>query len=397
MFAAICRALVTMVVVMAVKSSTFAAEVKVESIAVSPEYGKQCLVARLALKGEITLGDSARLAAAIAEVDEAAAARKSSCFVNDGSAYRLIIVDLQSVGGLYIEGWKIAKLFSAATTVAATYVSKDSFCFSACAIAFLGGSVPAAEDAVVSRRIIHPTAKVGFHAPFPALREKAYSAEDVKLFFLAAFSVVSEFIKDAKSLGITPETAQLLLQPTPDRFYEINTTGRALMTGISVSAAPVTFSVYDKGVSAITAQNAANVCYNNYILNAHGDATTLIGFLADMRRNKMPPVIAVKTKTRYFSPIELPAEALIVPVATMAEGETLSCVTVVASLPDSAREERMKIACLGFEEGDKAIANKITKAGVLGGFGGTCLQSSKLAMVPWNTKLTEIPAAYMGN
>ena len=399
MLIAMCRFFVAAVVCMVAGLSAFAAEVTVGNITIQPNsYGNRCLVAHVSLKGEITKGDAGRLAVAIAEVDKAAIAQNSSCWVNDQDTRRLIYVELQSPGGLYSEGWKIAKLVSAAKTVAATYVSKDSFCYSACAIAFLGGAVPAAEDTIIMRRILHPTAKLGFHAPFPMLEDNSYTGDDVKEFFLSAFTLVSEFMKDARRLGIKSEVAQLLLQPTPTQFYEINSSGRALLTNVTISAAPVTFSVRGTGLKAITAQNILNLCYNNQVLRASGDVTEMVTFLEHRKGGKS--FISVKTKTHnYFGTNDLPTEVMVVPVADAGEGEVLSCVAIVASMPDADNpDERMKFACLGFKYGDKEIADKITQVGAEWLWSDRtegCDRSSKLALLPWATKLTDIPPAYL--
>lgn len=160
-----------------------AADVKVDQVGLAEAYGDNCLKARIVFEGEIVEGDALRLANAIASVDAQAAKVRSSCYLNDAAADRLIFVDMNSPGGLYTEGWKIAKLFSDYKSVASTYVAKDSYCYSACAIAFLGGSAPGADGAIVRRRIIHSSAKLGFHAPFPVLEDRAYGAEVVKGFF----------------------------------------------------------------------------------------------------------------------------------------------------------------------------------------------------------------------
>ena len=208
-------------------------------------------------------------------------------------------------------------------------------------------------------------------------------------------------MKDAKSLGINPEVAHLLLQPTPDQFYEINSSGRALLTKISVSAAPFSFSVYSTGLRGITAQHVLNLCYNNNILKANGDVTEMVEFLKRREGVKTVPFSSVRTMTRYFSFQNIPADAFVVPVADLGEGGQLSCVVIVASMPDAKNpEERIKFACLGFrdEYADKEIADKITQTGTewLKDLTDRCV-GSKLALVPWNTKLTEIQPAYLGD
>lgn len=130
-------------------SIAHAANVSIANVEVDRSYGESCLKARILFSGDIVSGDVERLAGAIAKVDDQAKAINSNCFLNDAAADRLIYVDMQSRGGLYIEALRLAKLLSSYETNAATYVRKDSYCYAACAIAFLGGSVPGADGAFV--------------------------------------------------------------------------------------------------------------------------------------------------------------------------------------------------------------------------------------------------------
>lgn len=379
----------------------YAADIAIEGVTPAREYGAECLVAHVSLRGRISEGDTRKLADAIGEVDKYVADKKAHCYVNDGDADRLVYLDLQSNGGSYTEGWKLAKFISDRKTIAATYVSKDSYCYSACAIAFLGGSVPAAEGSILLRRVIHPTAKLGFHAPFPVLENDSYSAGTVQSYFLAAFTVASSFMKEAKSLGITPEVAQLLLQPTPDQFYEITTSGRAMLTNIEVSAAPYDFSVFGDALKTITPQNVLNLCYNNQVLKDSGDSTSIIDFLERRKNSKFAPFTALKTKTGYFGP-DFPVDVLIVPVADLAEGEVLSCVAMVASNVNAPEpsERGYKFACLGFDYGERELADKIRTNGLdwlSQSDGNRCSDASKLALLPWNTKLSDIPEEFQGD
>lgn len=372
----------------------------VEGKMTSGVYGNKCLVAHVALTGDITDGDADKLADVIATIGKIAQAQKSSCYINDGSADRLIYVQLESNGGAYMEGWKIAKLLSDYHTLAATYVGKGSYCYSACAIAFLGGSVPGAEGATLSRRIIHPTATLGFHAPFPVLEEHAYDAETVREFFLTAFTVASSFMKEAKALGISYEVAQLLLQPTPSSFYEINTSGRSILTNISVSSAPFNFSVYASDVKTdqITPKTLVNLCLNNQTLRNSGDSGPSTEFLASRIESKAQLFTEVKSKTGYFGPDKTIANVLVVPVADAGEGDVQSCVTEV--VPTNKPDHTLKFACLGFAYGEQELATKITKIGIDQiNFGAhdLCLTSSKLALLPFDTKLSDIPEEYLGN
>lgn len=393
---------VILIVLVSMVSYAKAAEVSIEdSKIVTWDYGDRCLIAHIRLSGDIVDGDADQLQSTIARVDESAREQRSSCYVNDGVADRLIYVSLESDGGLYIEGWKIAKLLSKA--IVATYVAEGNHCYSACAIAFLGGSVPGAEGATLIRRILHPSARLGFHAPFPVLDDKPYDAKTVEAFFLTAFTISSDFMKSAKSMGITYEVAQLLLQPTPNSLFEIDTTGRAILTNISVSSKPFSFSVYQTNSepSILTEKSLVNVCFNNQILRNSGDTGPSYDFLKYRIETQQSLFTRVKTKTKYFSFKEVVSTVLVVPVTDIGEGEVQSCVVQVADVPRSnGTASDLKFACMGFSNGEAALANSIkTKSVDQVPFGDQerCLSSSRLALLPFNTKLSDIPIEYQGD
>lgn len=375
-----------------------AAEVTLEQMVQDPIYGDNCLKARILLRGNIEAGDADRLTKAIDMLDDLARTKNSQCYLNDSSGDRVAYVELESNGGLYVEGWKIAKLLKEKSV--SSYVGESSHCYSACAVAFLGGSIPGADGATLRRRIIHPTAKLGFHAPFPMLDDTSYDAATVRDFFLTAFAVSSSFMKEAKSLGITPEVAQLLLQPTPDQFYEIDTVGRALLTGVTVSAASYSFSVYGEGKESLAASDILNLCYNNQIIRSSGDTSDLASFL-EYRSKESPMIVRKLEGTPQDNSMPL-MDIIIVPVADAGEGETESCIaTVVTSGGDfPVRKGWLEYSCAGFALGEQVIADKIQKNGFRDidfGPDGTCNATSKIALLPWYMKLIDIPIAYQGN
>jgi hypothetical protein len=94
------------------------------------------------------------------------------------------VFTLTSEGGNYVEGLEIARFFRAHAV--ATWVKTGSYCYSACAFAFLGGSGhsswPATGDYI--DRTIEPGATLGFHAPYVAADSLGelvaqYGVEDV--------------------------------------------------------------------------------------------------------------------------------------------------------------------------------------------------------------------------
>jgi hypothetical protein len=110
---------------------SLAAEVTFEGVTTTV-YGKVAYgkVARFHLKGDITSADASNVKAALAKY------RMSN--QQDPSAR--IVIALDSPGGVYNAGLHLALLFRREGL--ATEVNEGESCFSACAIAFLGGSKP---------------------------------------------------------------------------------------------------------------------------------------------------------------------------------------------------------------------------------------------------------------
>lgn len=154
----------------------FAAEIK-------PIQSAKC---RYLLSGVIEKGDAEKIDAIIAKNEDGVDAGNSIC--------------LDSPGGNYLAGKQLYDAFMADGF--ATYVRKGDQCHSACAIAFLGGSVWG--DFRHPSRTIEPGATIGFHAPYVKLESgKKYDAEYVSALTRAAFGIVGSLITDQESLKIS--------------------------------------------------------------------------------------------------------------------------------------------------------------------------------------------------
>ena len=138
-------------------------------------------VCSLSLSGVIEAGDSDRLR----EILEAHFPMAHDA-VNPS-------VCLDSPGGSLDEGVKIAELFS--SHVVATIVGEGAECLSACAVAFMGGSF-AAFEYYDNYRVMHPTARVGFHAPALNISGGNYDAGAVESAFEVAINAIARIAGD---------------------------------------------------------------------------------------------------------------------------------------------------------------------------------------------------------
>jgi hypothetical protein len=120
-------------------------------------YSRVAEVVTVTVRGKIDAGDAAKLEAVLNEV------------VTDSGS---VVVSLDSPGGSLIEGLKMADLIH--QNHIATYVGTNVECASACAIIFMGGARRVGEQTVPDR-MLHPTGRLGFHAP--VLPERVFGSD----------------------------------------------------------------------------------------------------------------------------------------------------------------------------------------------------------------------------
>jgi hypothetical protein len=105
----------------------------------------------ISLDGEIKSGDSAKFHAMLQQTTKAS-----------GVDAPAPTIELSSPGGRYLEGIELARSFLETGT--STVVRNGQACYSACAVAFLGGNT-GGRLRNTSRKL-EPGGKVGFHAPY---------------------------------------------------------------------------------------------------------------------------------------------------------------------------------------------------------------------------------------
>ncbi|MCH6206345.1 hypothetical protein L3V16_21205 [Brucella ciceri] len=196
---------------------------------IRPVESEKC---RYLLSGIIEKGDAEKIAAIVDKNGDGVDAGNSIC--------------LNSPGGNYLAGKQLFDTFMADGF--ATYVRKGDECHSACAIAFLGGSVWG--DFRHPSRTVEPGGVIGFHAPYVILEpDKKYSAEYVSSLTRAAFGIVSTLIKDQESLKISRKflTDYILLDSEETRT--IQTVEDAAHAGIAVDIKPKTITLTPENIT----------------------------------------------------------------------------------------------------------------------------------------------------
>lgn len=146
--------------VMAFTASTGASH-SAEIETVSLLYSQSYPVPHIRLSGVILPGDADKLKAAI----DAAPCLSQTCdeYFSTGSQ---AVVTLDSPGGHFLTGIDLAEIIR--EHAVATVVPSGARCFSACALAFLGGSGfwPTGGVGYYADRAVEPGGELGFHSPY---------------------------------------------------------------------------------------------------------------------------------------------------------------------------------------------------------------------------------------
>ena len=188
------------------------------------------------LQGEIEAGDSVQLSKVAESFYQEL--RLNGTFYERRTSP--IYVCLNSPGGSLLEGVELARVIS--DFGLATRIPSNSVCLSACSIAFMAGSFGHIEGEVRStNRSMHPTAKLGFHAPSLSIPQGEYNERSVEKAYGVALQAVAA-VADLRSNSIQefPESIFIRFLRTPaSTFTYIDTVGSASRLGVRISPVPL--------------------------------------------------------------------------------------------------------------------------------------------------------------
>lgn len=191
--------------------------------------GAHVLFSGVVQAAEVTLVNDSRCMAVLTGDIEQGDVQRVSEVVPSGAT-----ICLDSRGGNYLEGRYLFNFFL--ENGIATFVTAESQCQSACAVAFLGGSLWG--DFRYSSRTMEPGAYVAFHAPFLELPEGTYTASDMSSAVSGAVGVVGDIAAQRRSLMITDQfLTQFLLFNDPTTKL-IATVEEAAHGGVILNAPP---------------------------------------------------------------------------------------------------------------------------------------------------------------
>lgn len=170
----------------------------------------------LQVTGAIVKGDAEKIEAVIAE------ATKQIFNYPNPDFDKQYVVCLSGPGGNYLEGIKIARIFS--KFYVTTIVRNNETCLSACAIAFLGGRYNSRSGVgFSSSRYLFPDSTLGFHAPQLQVNEGDYSQKAVLTAYKIALDAISEIQKSARKLFIDEYLITEMFAHRGSDFYYIST------------------------------------------------------------------------------------------------------------------------------------------------------------------------------
>ncbi|MEM7321017.1 MAG: hypothetical protein AAF408_18590, partial [Pseudomonadota bacterium] len=143
-------------------------------------------------------------------------------------------VCLNSTGGSLEAGVALAKMFR--DLAVGTAVGRDKTCFSACAVAFMGGSHSYEDDTGQQPdRILHPLGHLGFHAPDLGVPAGGYNETAVKKAYLIALLSVSAVLDIAPEIEFPVSLARLMIGTPSDDMHIIRTVGEAARWRIAIA------------------------------------------------------------------------------------------------------------------------------------------------------------------
>ena len=153
--------------------------------------------------------------------------------------YGVSVICLDSPGGSIAEALKLADVLR--NEAIGTRLEAGTRCESACALLFMAGSFYAHESGLYKWRIMHPTARLGFHAPSLQVRDGQYSAETVTRSYALAMETLARTIEDLmQNRGfedgehLKPSLMAAMLRTPPDQMFYIETADQAGRWGIKV-------------------------------------------------------------------------------------------------------------------------------------------------------------------
>lgn len=179
----------------------------------------------LRVSGEITSGDADNLRRALEHTPRI-----------NGYEYNRYLqrICFDSPGGSYLEAIDMAKIIKEMSF--STAVGPGAICESACAIAFMAGGSPPQEDWPGTSRILHPSGKLGFHAPNIVFDDREFSRVEVQRAYRIATLAIARLIslRQETSYDFPDSLLKSMLETDPNKMHYITTVRDASLSTIEI-------------------------------------------------------------------------------------------------------------------------------------------------------------------
>ena len=161
---------------------------------------------------------------------------------------------LDSPGGSFAEAIRMANVVYSKF---GTAVPRGATCESACSVVFLAGSMSPEDDrGVIADRIMHPTARLGFHAPSLVVPEGQYDQIAVNKAYTVAVGGIGQLIGVSGFIKLPVTLISAMLETPPNQMMHVETVGQAARWQIAVAP-----TVAPDKLSDLAVINACNNWY----------------------------------------------------------------------------------------------------------------------------------------
>ena len=199
-------------------------------------------VCKASVKGEIVSGDFEKISSL-----------KSEFIVHNGESTSESIVCLDSPGGSFFEGLKIARLFY--DEGIGTYIGPNSSCYSVCAIIFMMGRSRGYEVEGINRTL-HIKGGLGFHRPYITLENtQKYTSSDVNEAFDFGVHGIFELMNLATLPApwqagqmMPPDLVRIMLKTPQEGLHYVSKVEEVVHWQISVDGLPDISSLTEKNL-----------------------------------------------------------------------------------------------------------------------------------------------------
>jgi hypothetical protein len=182
------------------------------------------------ITGQFAPGDADRMARSL---------RSSIEGWRNQNRYGVSVICLDSPGGAISEALELGAVLR--EMAIGTKLEAGARCESACALLFMAGSFHAHESGYYKWRVMHPTARLGFHAPSLQVERGDYDAATVTRAYALAMETLARTVEDLmQNRGfedgehLKPSLIATMLRTPPDRMFHVETVDQAGRWGITI-------------------------------------------------------------------------------------------------------------------------------------------------------------------